>query len=345
MAFTITTQPFGTLPLPSDREPLTEYVLQYTGTGEFIAVIPEFGAIIRRLVLRKGNRLFALLKAPESPQALLADESYASALLFPFPSRIQHGVYAFEGEKYALKMNEVSRDNALHGFVHGRSFAVVGQETTPDHASLTLRYDYPGDAVGYPFPFALTITYELTRADWLSLGNNPTADRLCALRISYSALNTGPTRCPVAFGWHPYFTFNGESVDELTMTMPNRTAIVLDGDMIPNGRQPVDTTETFSLQNRQMDTPFAIEPTGQTSEGISFAETILTSAPSGVNLVIGQETGDRKFNYLVCYTPPRRDSIAIEPQTANVNAFNSGEGLTVLNPGETVSGSMWVRLE
>jgi len=345
MSFTITTQPFGPLPLPSDRKPLTEYILQYTGTGEFAAIIPEFGGILRRLVLRRQGQLFALLKAPESPQALLADESYASALLFPFPSRIRHGIYAFEGQKYALKMNEVSRDNSIHGFVHGQAFTVINQETTPNHASLTIRYEYAGDAAGYPFPFSLTVTYELTRADWLTLGNNPEADRLCALRITYSALNTGTTRCPVAFGWHPYFTFTSEPIDELTLTLPARKAIVLDGNMIPNGRLPGSPTETFSLRERQLDTPFIIDPTGTTSNGISFAETVLSSSHAGAKLIIGQETGPGKLNYLVCYTPTRRDSVAIEPLTANVDSFNNGEGLTVLNPGEAMTGSMWVRLE
>ena len=343
MSFTISTQPFG--PLPSDREPLTEYVLQYAGTGEFVAIIPEFGGIVRRLVLRKQEQLFALLYAPESPQALLADESYASAFLLPFPSRVRHGIYTFGGNDYALPMNEVSRDNALHGFVHGRSFTVVAQETTPDYARLTLRYDYAGDTPGYPFPFAFTITYALIRADWLLLGSDPTSDRLCAFRITYSVLNTGLATCPVAFGWHPYFTLTGESIDDLTLTLPGRTAIVLDGQMIPTGRQPADAAETVSLRDRHMDTPFMIEPTGQTPDGTSFAETVLASPAANVRLVIGQETGPGKLNYLVCYTPPRRDSIAIEPQTANVDAFNNGEGLAVLDPGDALTGSIWVRLE
>lgn len=63
-----------------------------------------------------------------------------------------------------------------------------------------------------------------------------------------------------------------------------------------------------------------------------------------MRLIVGQETGPGKFNYLVCFTPTRRDSIAIEPLTANVDSFNNGEGLTILNPGETMSGTIWVRL-
>jgi aldose 1-epimerase len=72
---------------------------------------------------------------------------------------------------------------------------------------------------------------------------------------------------------------------------------------------------------------------------------MLTSLRTGVRLIIGQQTGPGKLNYLVCYTPGRRDSVAIEPQTSNVNAFNNGEGLAVLDPGDALSGSMWVRLD
>ena len=342
MPFAISTQPFG--PLATGTEPLTEYLLEHPETGEFLSVIPGYGGILRRLVLRKGENLLALIKAPESPQALLADESYASALLYPFPSRIHHGIYHFGGEDYALPMNEVNRYNALHGFVHGKPFAVVSQETTATHARLVLRYDYTGELKGYPFPFALTITYELIEADQLTLGSLPT-DRMCALRISYSALNTGAMSCPAAFGWHPYFTLSEEAVDELTLSLPARSSIVLDGDMIPNGRQPAEQASTILLHNRTLDTPFALESVTAPAPANSFAETILTSQKTGVRLIVGQQTGHGKLNYLVCYTPLRRDSVAIEPQTASVNAFNNGEGLAILEPGDALDGTMWVRLD
>ena len=342
MPFQITTHPFG--PLPTETTPFTEYLLEHTESGEFITIIPQFGGILRRLVLRKGQKLFALLQSPESPQALLADESYASALLYPFPSRIRHGIYRFEGEDYALKLNEARHDNALHGLVHGRAFSVVSQDVTPTHAQLTLRYDYTGDAVGYPFPFALTVTYELVQASRLACGSAPADDKMCALRISYSALNTGTTRCPAAFGWHPYFTFSDEPVDQLTLSLPNRIPISLDENMIPDGRHPSESAGTIKLHDRQLDTAFAIEPTSDPGETEPFAETVLTSS-TGIRLIVGQKTGEGKLNYLVCYTPTRRDSIAIEPLTANVNAFNNGEGLAVLEPWDTLSGTIWVRLE
>lgn len=342
MPFTISTQPFG--PLATGSEPLIEYVLEHPETGEFLTVIPDFGARLRRLVLRKGPDLLALIKAPESPQALLADEGYASALLYPFPSRIRHGIYRFEGEDYALPLNETNRDHALHGFVQDKPFVVVSQETTPVRARLVLRYDYGGSIAGYPFPFALTVTYELVQANQLPLGSF-TNDRMCAARMSYSALNTGTKPCPAAFGWHPYFTLSEQPVDELTLSLPARTAILLDETMIPAGRGAAEPAATISLRDRMLDTPFALLPPAVPTRGEPFAETILTSPKMGIRLIVGQQTGAGKLNYLVCYTPPRRDSVAIESQTASVNAFNSGDGLAILDPGDSLDGTMWVRLD
>ena len=348
MPFQITTQPFGTL--PSGTTPLIEYVLEHTETGEFIAVLPEFGGILRRMVLRKGRSLFALLQGPKSPQALFSDESYAGALLYPFPSRIRHGIYTFEGEAYALEMNEPRRDCAIHGFVHGKSFAVVSQEVTDTHAQLVLRYDNAGDTPGYPFPFALTVTYELMQANQLP-NDDHTDDRMCAFRMSYTAQNTGTTRAPAAFGWHPYFVLDqdsvrfGEPVDSMRLSLPARTPISLDENLLPDGLLPYQNAEEFSLHEREMDSAFLIEPTSKPDARQPFAETVLTSGETGVRLIVGQQTGAGKLNYLVCYTPPRRDMIAIEPLTANVNAFNNGEGLAILEPAGTLSGTIWVRLE
>ena len=342
MPFVLSTQPFG--PLAADSEPLTEYLLEHSETGEFVSIIPAFGALLRQLVLRKGNDLLALIKAPESPQALLADESYASALLYPFPSRIRHGIYHFGGQDYALPMNEPNRDNALHGLVHGKPFSVVSEETTDTYARLVVRHDYGGEIVGYPFPFALTVRYELIQANQLPLGS-VTTDRMCALRVGYSAVNTGSQPSPAAFGWHPYFTLSNESVDDLTLSLPTRTAIVLDDDMIPTGRQPVEQAATILLRDQTLDTPFFIEPTGTSGNGESFAETVLASEKTGTRLIVGQEAGPGKLNFLVCYTPAGRDSVAIEPLTANADAFNNGEGLVVLESGDSLNGTMWVRLD
>lgn len=342
MPFQITKSDFG--PVRTDAtEPLTEYLLEHTETGEFITILPGYGGVLRRLVLRKGHDLFALLNTPDSAQALLADETYASALLAPFPSRIRHGIYTFNGEAYSLRMNEANRDAALHGFVHGQPFHVIDETVTDTSARLIVQYNYEGDTPGYPFPFVLTVSYELTQSNKLLLGSSPESDRMCALRVNYELLNKGETACPAAFGWHPYFTLTSESVNEMTLSLPARTRIGLGDDMLPNGLNTPEKTETIPLRDRELDTPFRLDPVNNAEA--AYAETTLTSVATGVRLIVGQQTGPGKLNYLVCYTPGQRNSIAIEPLTANVDAFNNGEGLATLEPGDALTGSIWVRLD
>jgi aldose 1-epimerase len=321
--FSIETRALGPL---EGTEPITDYILSNPATGEWATILPAYGGILRQLVLRKGDIRYTLISSPGSAQALLADETYASALMYPFPSRVYQGIYRFEGKAYVLPMNEPARDNALHGFVHPKPFRVVQQEATPHHALLTIQYDYVADVPGYPFPFSLAVTYALTER---------------GLVFSFQATNTGTTRCPAAFGWHPYFTLNNAPTDELELTIPAQAVIDLDDHMIPNGKSnvPANRMGTFGLRDVQLDTPWVArfdtqaEPPGATTR--------LRWPANDVTLEITQ---DEAFPYVVVYTPPRRDRIAIEPQTANVNAFNNLEGLTTLNPGETMQGRVDVRV-
>lgn len=321
--FTIETRALGPL---EGTEPVTDYILANTDTGEWATVLPEFGGMLRQLVLRKGTTRYKTIDTPASAQALLADETYASALLYPFPSRVFHGIYHFEGQDYALPLNETMRDNAIHGIVHRKVFQVVGQNVTPQQAQLSVQYDYPGDVPGYPFLFSLRVTYTLA-ADGLTL--------------DFEATNTGTMRSPAAFGWHPYFTLNDASTDEMTLTLPIHTEITLDEHMIASGRRAVapDRVGTFSLKEVSLDTPWLAS--FQDYNGQQQAKTVLVWPQGDVSLEITQSDS---LGYIVVYTPLRRDSIAIEPQSANVNAFNSGDGLTILDPGQALTGHIGVRL-
>ncbi len=330
MSFSIKTQPFGILPDAESSEPLVEYVVKYEETGEGFTVIPAHGGILRQLVLGPKSTLMPIIRAPDSPQTLLADETYASALLYPFPSRVRHGVYHFEGQDYALPLNEPARDNAIHGLVHPKSFRVIRQETDADQALLVLQYDSVDSISGYPFPFSLRVTYVLTAPPT----NHP--NQSCTLGVAFSAQNTGTTRCPAAFGWHPYFTLNGESTDDLTIDMPVSEVIELDDNLLPVGRTPYTNPKVMALHERTLDSAFSVP---QQPEGVT---TVLHSPRQRVSLHIWQS---QAFPYLVVYTPGRRDNIAIEPLTANVNAFNTGEGLQVLEPGGEFQGQIRVWMD
>ncbi|WP_266365000.1 aldose 1-epimerase [Tellurirhabdus rosea] len=303
----------------------TELILENAATGEFFSVIPAHGAMVRQLVLNKADRAVSLLHTPASPEALLADETYASALLFPFPSRIPQGRYTFDDMTHHLPLNEEKQLNAIHGFVAGQPFEVFGQEITEEQAALTFRYVHDGSYVGYPFPFDFRVTYALA------------ADGVFS--VQYEVQNTGHLACPAAFGWHPYFTLNAEPVDELTVTLPIAKQILLNSNLLPVGEEPVPHPVTLPLRDRELDAAFVV-----IDDPDAGATTVVQAPGKGLSLCIWQETGPEKFPYLVVFTHPARDRVAIEPLTSNVNAFNNRQGLLVLEPNGTASGEIRVWL-
>jgi aldose 1-epimerase len=314
MSYTIDLQPFGEL---------TEYVLQNTQTGEKCGILPQYGAILRQLNLSQDGQLHDLIFSPSTYYDLLEKDFRASALMFPFPNRTDNGAYAFEGKSYQFPINEPARGNAIHGFVHPKAFEVLEQSTSDTEATLVLRYIYDGHLAYYPFPFELKVSYSLTQN---------------GLLFDYEAKNTSQTAMPVAFGWHPYFKINHTLVDDLQLMIPSDTIVVLNERMIPTGKQPFEEQGFISLKSRVFDNVFELNTT-QTS-----VETILYDAEKNLRLRVWQETGVNLFNYLVVYTPVSRTCVAIEPQTANINALNSGEGLTILAPNEAMQGKVRLML-
>jgi aldose 1-epimerase len=249
--------------------------------------------------------------------------------MFPFPSRIRHGIYRYEGEAYALPLNEAKRDNSIHGFVAGQAFELVGQHSNELEASMTFRYVHDGSYPGYPFPFDLRINYTLM--------SYPAHNS--SLQVRYEVLNTGAKAAPLGFGWHPYFTLGEEPIDNLTIDLPVSKQITLDENLLPVGEELFSRQGAIPLHNRTLDAAFLVE---ESSDG--SVTTVLRSSQQKLQLNVWQEIGPGKVNYLVVYTPLKRDNIAIEPLTCNVNALNNGQGLIVLQPGETTNGTVRVSL-
>src|SRR5438067_2305604 len=50
-------------------------------------------------------------------------------VLIPFPSRIHHGRYTFEGRTYQMECNDKECPNAIHGFLRGVVWDVAEQST------------------------------------------------------------------------------------------------------------------------------------------------------------------------------------------------------------------------
>src|SRR2546430_10865632 len=111
------------------------------------------------------------------------------------------------------------------------------------------------------------------------------------------------------------------------------------GRLLPNRGTAFDFLEPRVIGSLSMDTAFAnLIPDGDGLTRIHF------EAPGGdPHVTLWMEP---VYQFLMVFTPDaipevarRRRSVAIEPMTCAPNAFRSGDGLIVLQPGESWSGS------
>ncbi len=300
-------------------------ILKNEETGEFASILPEYGANLHELHLEKGGKLFSVLDGVQTEDEAKKNEGYKSSKLFPFPNRLNQAKYAFNNREYQLPVNWPAEGHAIHGLFDKVAFQIIDQEENEEHAKLILAFDYEGDIEGYPFPCTIRVGYTLHN---LGLA--------CATAVD----NIGEAEMPVGDGWHPYFTL-GESIDDCLLTFPACERIVVDEKMIPTGElEPYNAFEhPQSLQGVEFDTGFKL------LEDEVFVEVDLYSPKQDVTLKITQSTGENQYNYLQIYTPPHRQTIAIEPMSCATDAFNNGWGVIRLKAGDTFSLAYGISLE
>jgi aldose 1-epimerase len=271
------------------------------------AVVTEVGAGLRSW--RAGGEELLDTFAADA----VAD-SYRGKVLAPWPNRIRDGRYAFGGRAYGLPLNEPERGAALHGLVLDAPFAVAARST---HA-VTLAYDLRPQP-GYPFGLALEVSYELGAG---------------GLEFTLRATNTGDRPAPFGGGLHPYFAGRA---DDWVLELPAATRVPVDDRMLPSG-PPVsvagtadDFTRARPVGRRAIDTCVG----DLARDGDGRARVRLARRDRAIELWL-----DERFRFVHVYTADAVDDlararagIAIEPITCAPDAFNSGAGLEVLDPG------------
>ncbi len=288
-----------------------------------LAVIPEYGGHLLELNMIVNGQLTNVLESYTTPESLIKLDYYKSAFLLPYPNRLKDGVYQYNGKNYAFPVNDKDTNNSLHGFRNFLKMSVENIIVEEDFASITLKNSYHGNNPSFPFSFDFKVTYEFNGYNNLS----------CEVQL-YNPTNE---TIPISFGWHPYFQLGNTSVDELELQMPTVQQVLVDDRMLPTGK--LTTISTYNsltnLTNKNFDTCFKVN-----KEDISE---VSIHAPSlNTKLTYWQE--NNAFPYFQVFIPPKRKSIAIEPMTCNVNAFNSKEDLKELNGQERFTGKFGVRV-
>jgi aldose 1-epimerase len=298
-----------------------------TDSGEYVSIFPRFGANVNELVLQKNGTLYSVLAGNTDPDDFKGTNIFKGAKLLPFPNRLKDGEYIFGEGKYYMCINYPEEHNACHGFMYEMEFIAEDPEEYEEYAAVNFFCLYDGSLPGYPFPFKVLLDYTLSAKDGFS----------CRTRIE----NMGNNEMPLGDGWHPFLTLH-RKIDGLLLRVKAEHRIEVDDRRIPMGfTEPyVIFNDLTPIGDLDLDTCLKISPD---SNGRHITE--LYDPGQDLKLVLWQDTGKNKYNYLQIYTPPDRMSVAIEPMTCNIDAFNNHDGLIVLGKAQSFDAKYGIKLE
>jgi len=286
--------------------------------GDQRAVVVETGGALRTYSVAGRELLDGYAEDQMCPSA-------RGQSLIPWPNRLRDGSYEFGGERLQLPLSEPAKHNAIHGLVRWANWTVAERDESRVAMEHVL---HPRD--GYPFALALGIKYRLD-------------DR--GLTVETTVTNVGEGACPYGAGAHPYLTAGTDTIDECTLQSPGAAWMPTDDRAIPTGSEPVEGTDYDFRSPRQL---------GSTQLDTGYGE--LERDPDGrARVVLGAPGGDarvtlwmdERYGYLMLFSGDslpdrerRRRGLGVEPMTCAPNAFQSGEGLQTIQPGDSFT-SAW----
>lgn len=237
-------------------------------------------------------------------------------LLVPWPNRIRDGSYAFAGAEQQLALSEPGKRNAIHGLVRWANWTV--RESADDR--VTMGYELHPQP-GYPHALSLSLSYLLDDE---------------GLIVRLSATNVGDAACPFGAGAHPYLAVASPTIDAAVLQAPGTTRLVSDDRGIPVGAEavagtPYDFREARPVGGTVLDTAY----TGLARDEDGLARVRLDATTLWL---------DESYPYLMLFTGDPlpdvgRRSLGVEPMTCAPNAFQTGEGLLSLAPGEAFTAA------
>ncbi|WP_258142170.1 MULTISPECIES: aldose 1-epimerase family protein [unclassified Arthrobacter] len=277
-----------------------------------LAVITELAAGLR-LYSRGGVQLTESYGDEDIPPGA------TGITLAPWANRVEDGIWYLEGKKQQLDITEASRNNASHGLLRNTGYALVDES----EFSVTLEATvFPQH--GYPFLVRHQVRYEL----------DPGLD----LRVSQTLINDSQATAPFVLGAHPYLRIGDVAPEDLVLTTKAATRLVADERLIPRSTAPADGEYDFSGGAGVGSLLVDVALTDLAFDGGMARHTL--TAPDGRSVSLEQDESCLYVHVFVTDTfPGRSKAVAIEPMTGPANAFNSGDGLRWLAPGEAFTMS------
>lgn len=254
------------------------------------------GASLQKLKLDSKNII-------EDLSPLEYKTTYASSILFPFANRIKDGKYHFNGNDFQFPVNVEEENNALHGLVFDKTFALIKSDLSEKSAAIVLEYDEKLEPIGFPYTFNIQLIYRFTK-------NN--------IELEITVKNTDTKSFPFTLGWHPYFLSN--SLYNSSIAFDPAEKMILNKRNITIDSEKINDPKSIAIKDNQFDDCWSL----------NTDEVIFTTPEYKLKF---NATGDN--NFLQVYTPPKKNIVAIEQTTGVSDSFNNKIGLNVLNANDT----------
>jgi aldose 1-epimerase len=285
--------------------------------GRVTAVVTEVGAFLRSLTV-DGTEIVESFPADELPK------QSQGAVLVPWPNRVRDGRWQLDGEPMQLDISEPKFGNASHGLLRNTAYAV---ERVSDARVILRAPIHP--TRGYPFSLATEVEYSLD-VDGIS--------------VTHRLTNRGRTAAPAGVGAHPYLRIGDTPSADLTLTSTGETVVVVDERLNPIGTAPVPLDK--DLRTSPLVGDLTLDDAYTDLDVVGGRVEHVLAAPDGSTVTLW---ADEAFAWVQVFVStklrPGRVALAVEPLTMPANAFNSGDGLTWLEPGDTLEVHWGIRAD
>lgn len=301
--------------------------------GEHFELTASIGGRRQRVVL---TEVAASLRELDVDGVALVQDYPADAqppwcagwVLVPWPNRVAGGTWSYDGVAQQLDITEPDNGNALHGLLTHTPYGVSACTTD----SITLNAGISAQP-GYPFELSTSVRYQLVED---------------GLFVTHRLENTGSRSAPVALGAHPFLRLGNVPTEELTLYINADTHIEVDERLNPSGiTTDVSGTPNDFRAGQLVGAVHLDDAWGDVRREDDGSSVHYLEAPDGSQVQLFM---DASFGYVQAFTTKEFatdggmvTAVAVEPMTAPADAFNSGEGLRWLEPGEVWEASWGIR--
>lgn len=242
---------------------------------------------------------------------------FSGEILAPWPNRIADGKYSYRGQDFQLTINEVGRNNALHGLVFDKPWSMISRGES--QIAFQIMID---DTEKYPSILELQINYQLDDFGLIS---------------TLTATNMGTYTLPYGASTHPYIAVPGlDSVEDYILQMGCSQVLLTDDQrLLPTELVDVSDSNFDFRTPRRIGSQF-IDHAFLQDPDLAREVSVTSQLGNGVLITFSESakwiqihTADRDGGY------DSRKVLAVEPMTCPPDAFNSGLDLIELSPGQS----------